>query len=109
MHPSQQGIVPPVIKVRNAALLGPEIAHRGRQIEGPDAAPAQTYHRLHVEVKASHPGLQAHDGDQGVEGVDAKSIEGVADAGPQSFEIGPPIRDPAALDPQPRGARIEYR
>jgi len=46
--------------MRHATLLHAVIAHRGRQIDRPHAAPAQTHHGFGIEVEVAHPRLMAH-------------------------------------------------
>src|SRR5450631_4317002 len=98
MHPGQQRIVAPVIEVRDPAFLRTEIADWRGQVDGPDAAPTQANRRFDIEIEASHPKLAPHDPLEGRHRIDAKPKKRIADAAPQSFNIGPPIGDFTALD-----------
>src|ERR1700688_4142827 len=95
--------------MRDAAVLRAEIADRRRQVDRPDTAPTQANRRFDIEIEAPHPRLVAHDPLELSDRVDAKPEQGVADAAPQSFDLGPPVGYFAALNAEVGGARVEYR
>src|SRR5450631_4878007 len=102
MHPSEQGVIPEVMEVRHTALRGPEIAHRRRNIDRLDASPAEPHHRFRVEVETPHPELPAHYSNERCDWIDAKSVQRIGDAGPQRFDIDPPVGNLSALDAHAR-------
>ncbi len=95
--------------MRHAALLRAEITHGSWDVAHRQAAPAQPYRRLDVEIEAPHPAAALHHGQQRLDGIDPEPEQGVMDACPEGLHVRPPVGDLAALDPQVRGAGVENR
>ena len=109
MHPGQQGVVAQIAKMRNTAFIGSEIAYRRVYIDRLHASPTQADHRLRIEIEPAHPAVTPHDFLERLNGINAKAVQGIPDAHPQGFKVGPAIRHLAPIDAKRRGVGIEYR
>ena len=97
MHGGEEQIVPAIAEMRDAAFGFAEIAYRGGDVDGRDAAPDEAHRGLGVKIETAHPGGAFHDGQQAGDGVDAEPEQRIAD-GARRFDSGEAVGQATADD-----------
>lgn len=86
MHGCEQDIVAPVLKMRDASLLAPEILNARRSVDSWYAPPGKSDGRFNVEIVSAHPAGLLHDLPQRGNGIYAKAEQRIPDVTAQGLE-----------------------
>lgn len=107
MHEGEEGVIAKVSELADAALVRAQVFDGGWDIDDGEALPGEADGGFRLEIEAAGESGAGEDAAEGLNGVEAHSEEGIADAGPEGFEICPEVGNFPAIDADGGGGGVE--